>query len=309
MRSLSQVWDLDRASLMTRSYDVAIFASGYESRARAFARMYPRQRPSRVLVYGFSECQDHPSRLKNDDFFEREFGVKPVLAHENGPRVISRDIETLAANVNDRMRILVDISSMSRSWYADLINWARFSAGPKVIELDFVYFAGEYPHAYPSRIVSKTTSLFGFEGRSDTQLETVALIGLGYDCITPHAILEDLQPEVKLAFIAGAGDEAALLRALSVNAHTIEELDAPIVILPLLSVEAAYRNLLEMAAPHIGVRNIVFITLGPKTHVLAALLVSVRSPEIACLHVRGRSEKPVDVLPGKGMVVCSALFE
>lgn len=308
-RMISEVVDISFGQAQLEVYDLQIFASGFESRCTALPRRMMSRRASSTLVLGFAEHRDNEVRLAADQFYKEQLACDPLIIPHNRPRAIAALLEEKFSSGGEECRILVDISSMSRSWYADLINWARFTGNVSRVRIDFSYTTGIYPDPYPPRAISEITSLFGFEGRSDLKLETVAFIGLGYDAVTPHAVLEDLQPELTFGYIAGGADEYSMLQALRLNSATIDELDGSVAVVPLLSVERAYGMLTDMIAPHAGNRNIVLVSLGPKTHVLAGLLVAARNEEVTFLHVHGRSISATDVNAAPDIAVCSVTFD
>lgn len=308
-RVISEVVDTDFSQTQAQVYDLQIFASGFESRCTALPRRMLGSRASTTLVLGFAEHRDNDVRLAADKFYNEQMASDPLIIAHNKPGAIASLLEEHFSGGSEECRILVDISAMSRSWYADLINWAKFTGFVSRIIIDFCYTTGVYPDPYPPRAISEITSLFGYEGKSDLSLETVALIGLGYDAITPHAVLEDLQPELTFGYIAGSADEHSMLQALKLNSATIDELDGPVAVVPLLSVERAYGMLTDMIAPHTRNRNIVLVSLGPKTHVLAGLLVASRNEEVTVLHVHGRSISATDVKPAPDIAVCSVTFD
>lgn len=308
-RSITEVFDMSFARAQAEVYDLRIFASGFESRCTTLPKRLDGKKSAATMVLGFAEHRDNPIRAASDRYYIDELGSEPTILSQNKPGNLAARLEEHFVAGSEECSILVDISSMSRSWYADLINWARFTRRVAKVRLDFAYVSGVYPDPYPPRAISEITSLFGFEGRSELRLETVALIGLGYDAITPHAVLEDLQPELTFGYIAGGADEHSMLQALKLNSATIEELDGPVAVVPLMSVAGAYGMLTDMIAPHAGNRNIVLVSLGPKTHVLASLLIAVQNEEVTFLHVHGRSLNPADIKPGTEVAVCSVLFE
>lgn len=308
-RIISEVRDATFAQVQGQVYDLEIFASGFESRCTAVSQRVGDSRNTAKLVLGFDEHRDNPVRLAADEYYMRQLGKDPDIVPPGRPGAIAQLLDQQFAAGAEECRILIDISSMSRSWYADIINWAKFTSAVARVRLDFCYATGLYPDPYPPRAISQITSLFGFEGRSDLRLETVALIGLGYDAVTPHAVLEDLQPELTYGYIAGSADERSMAQALKLNAATIEELDGPVAVVPLLSVERAFAMLSDMIAPHAGNRNVVLVSLGPKTHVLAGLLIAARNEEVTFLHVHGRSVSATDIQPAPEIAVCSVTFE
>jgi len=309
MRRLLHVSDLDLGVALGTAYDIGLFASGYETRANSLATRFSLEQFAEPLVFGFKESNAVPQRQRNDEFYRNKWSIEPEILSAEAPGAIAGALQGKVNTGADEVRIFLDISSMSRSWYADAINWARFSPGPSRIILDFGYQSGIYPDVYPSRTVAETTTLSGFEGQSDVRLQTVAIMGLGYDPVTPHAVLEDLQPDLKYAFLARGTSPAALALALSLNKATLDEIDGDVVILPLMSIQEAYRSLGEMSLPHAGIRNVVFVPLGPKPHVLASLLVAAKNEEITCLHVKGSHVAFTDVLPAFEVTACSVVFE
>jgi dihydroxyacetone kinase DhaKLM complex PTS-EIIA-like component DhaM len=308
-RELAWVEDEDVLSVLSGTYDCSLFASGYETRARALALSLRKEALGSVILLGFEEGREERERCHNDQLLTKHLEVDLTLASTTEPGQLAQMVQQASKHLTDEVRVLVDISSMPRSWYSDILNWARFCSGPKSIEIDFVYVGGRYPAEYPARRIARTVSLFGYEGRSDPRLETVAMLGLGYDAVTPLAVLEDLQPELKYGFVAGSEDESALARAVHKNVATIEQLDGPLAVVPLGSASTAYRLLGEMVSPHVGIRNVVFVCLGPKTHVLASLLVAAKNEDVTCLHVQGGPATPINVEPSNAVTVCRVRFE
>ena len=68
-----------------------------------------------------------------------------------------------------------------------------------------------------------------------------------------------------------------------------------VVDLPLNSVRTAFNVLSDMIAPHRAKAEIVIIPMGPKPHVLAAMLVAMRFEEVACLRVSAKRRNPEEV--------------
>src|SRR5207249_4264430 len=61
--------------------------------------------------------------------------------------------------------------------------------------------------------------------------------------------------------------------------------------LPLFSVERTFVHLAELIAPHRDGGDVTLVPMGPKPHVLAAILLAMRFEEISCLRVSGRRSK------------------
>jgi hypothetical protein len=67
--------------------------------------------------------------------------------------------------------------------------------------------------------------------------------------------------------------------------------------LPLRSVETCYRFLSELVAPHRFKDSVTLVPMGPKPHILASILVSMRFPEVSCMRVNMTRERPEKVQP------------
>jgi hypothetical protein len=119
----------------------------------------------------------------------------------------------------------------------------------------------------------------------------VAVFGLGFHGLATLCVLDHLEPDTVYAFLAApdASDDSEA-RTRTANRQLIEDRKTKAVLpLPLPSVEATYRSLAEMIAPHRLDGEITLVPMGHKPHILAAILVAMRFPEVACLRVTSMS--------------------
>jgi hypothetical protein len=65
--------------------------------------------------------------------------------------------------------------------------------------------------------------------------------------------------------------------------------------LPLRSVETCYRYLSELVTPHRFKDSVTLVPMGPKPHILASILVSMRFPEVSCMRVSAKRASPEKV--------------
>ncbi len=119
--------------------------------------------------------------------------------------------------------------------------------------------------------------------------------GLGFDPLAPVAVFERLEPGNSFAFYAypGSGLDYAE-QALSLNKEFLEE-EIPAEQLfsaPLGAVEGMYRILGELCAQHLRDWNVVLVPLGPKTHVLASVLVAHRLRAVSCIRTQTQWVRP-----------------
>ncbi len=287
------------AVLTGEPYTLGIFASGYEARCSHVARRLPSEMLDDVIVLGFARESDNATRLENDAFFESRWGsVRRMGSGEDGP-LLEMLRERLAVSPS-RVRILVDYSSMSRLWYTSILNWARLAAPADEVEVDFVYSAARYGPAVGSALlIDEISALPGCEGMGLQRGGGVAVMGLGFHGYATEVVLEQLEPDVVHYFLADPGvDPAYLERVLSRNHAVMSDPKAGQELrLPVSSVEVAYSRLVSLIEPHRGLKNITLVPMGPKPHMLAAVLVAMRFDEVACLRVSGVRERPPKVEP------------
>jgi hypothetical protein len=290
-------------SCQSTSYDLAIFASGYEERATYLARQLDSSAIERSLVLGFTSIPDAPVRKGNDEYFSMKWS-EPIPCAPDDDRPIYRALSSLQPK--RALSVLVDYSSMSRDWYAAVLNWLATSEYRHTIQVDFGYSIGTTIAPFEPLPILDVTTVPGFEGIS-LKNRVVLFLGLGFDPLAPMAVLERMEPSRVLAFLAAPGAaEWYVQECLRVNASILEEYveDRAILRLPLNDIPRSVSLLAEAAAPLLTHSRVVFVPMGPKPHVLATFLTCLRLPEASVLHVRSQRNRP-DLLSPTGDFVLS----
>jgi hypothetical protein len=300
-----QAMDLEFDSLQQEAYDVAFLASGYEERCTNVPRRLHVENVRRAVVLGFQELSIDQQREENDAFFASKWSSQPVVQRASEETaVISALAESCRSGV-ENLRILIDYSSMSRIWYAAILNWARFACQSKVLSLDFVYSVGEHIDIIPPMVINDIVSVPGLEGRVERKGRSVAVFGLGFDGLATLCVLDRLEPDTVYAYYASPAafaDYPDRVREANTDLFAHEAMN--VLALPLHSVERTYRSLIELAIQHRGEARIVFVPMGPKPHVLAAMLASIRLEEIACLRVSSTRQRS-ETVRATGQIVCT----
>jgi hypothetical protein len=310
MNTLVETVDLQRSSLVGERYDLAFFASGYESRCTHLSNSLKTENVKRAVVWGFREHALPELREQNDRHFLEKWGAEPEVVGQFVDEPLVRLLEhgCYSTAGSAPLRVLIDITSMSRLWYAALINWFRMNELDRPVHLEFNYSVGHYSETYPQElqgsVVTKVFSLPGMEGLSASRSSTIAVLGLGF---TPRAglgVLERLQPESIFSFYAVPGalpEYAEICR--SSNKGLLAASDN-ILELPLRSVDTTYKLLCELLIPFLDAKQITFIPMGPKPHVLASMLVACRFRQVGCLYA-SMSRTKVSDIPATGDSVCT----
>ncbi len=292
---LYRVADIDLLEVKKNKYDVGIFASGYEQRCTHAAKKINRKYIVNPIVFGFEEYKDNEQRRENDLYYQQQWVEKQSIlsADDEGPIYLL--LQDYFAKSQGPLKLLVDYSSMSRLWYAGILNWINVAQEDKEVVVDLLYSVGEYRGEYPSMVINDILSIPGCEGSPVPFKKSVAVFGLGFDEYAPLCVLDRLEADEVYAYLADPAVFNEYPRiAREKNKELIKHAKA-ILSLPLKSVEVTYRYLAEVISPYKQDSNIIFIPMGPKPHILAAILLSMRFGDIVCLRVSGKREKTADI--------------
>lgn len=284
-----RVLNSDFPAVQEEQYDLALFASGYESRCIHVPSRIETSHVDNAMVFGFTEEQKCVKRTESDTFFINSWKREPTLVSGDDERPIFDFLNERSAGLAlDRpIKILLDYSSMSRLWYTAVLNWARFASQGRTVTIDFVYSLGQYSRASPPFVIRGMVSLPGCEGRAYRLRESVAVFGLGFHGDAALCVLDHLEADSVYAFLASPGGKPEYEKEVRErNRDLIENRKMKQMLpLPLDNVEACYRSLAETIAPYRPDGEITLVPMGPKPHVLASILIAMRFPEVACLRI------------------------
>jgi hypothetical protein len=307
---VTSVEDVPRAQLQSTSYDLAFFASGYESRCTALGKSLTRSNLGAAHVIGFEEHPHHPNRLLNDEFFQSQLGLTPKVSSGASDEVVLHTLASHYTSHADRMRILVDYSSMSRNWYATIMNWVRYCSPAQTVEIDFAYSVGQHHSDVHPRVVTSLYPLPGLDGQCFGLFGSTAFIGLGFDGLATVSVLDCLEADRVVAFYASPGAFSDYAERTQVtNREVLDERAELSLALPLFSVRQSFSYLAEVVGSYLRDGEITLVPMGPKPLVLASILVSLRFPQVCCLGVGGRFPIPDDVLHSGDTVCARITFE
>jgi hypothetical protein len=191
---------------------------------------------------------------------------------------------------------------MTRFWYAAILNWFRFREAGGQCDLDFAYCAGLYTGDIPTLQIDDILCIPGCEGNTASAGPSVALFGLGFDNNSVQCVLDDLEPDVVKTFIAGGAARVEYINKVkAANGQLLQQCGATLE-LPLESVATTLTCLGEVVVAYADEFNVSIIPLGPKPHVLASILLAMKFPRVAALHVSGRRSPPWNALPGERVI-------
>lgn len=296
--SVHQVVDCDFSNLVAEDYDVAVFASGYEERCTYVPKQFETRQIKSPLVIGFKDLADTEPRKAHDNYFRSKWRIEPEIASSGNDFLVQSSLNTHLAKGRRATRILVDCSSMSRLWYSGILNWARYGNCAEETTIDFVYSLGKYEDKDLPMIIEDMVSIPGCEGGALQSENSLAIFGLGFNGWASLSVLERLEADDVFAFIASPGsspDYPSRVRALNKDFLEEPRVKQHVLELPLRSIETCYRFLSELVAPHRFKDSVTLVPMGPKPHILASILVSMRFPEVSCMRVSAKRARPEKV--------------
>lgn len=302
-----QVTDCSFVDLAGEKYDVAVLASGYEARCTFVPNIIERSKVIAPVVLGFKDLAETEPRKAHDEYFRTQWKSEPEIASAGNDYVIQLLLNRRLSEHGDVKRILVDCSSMSRLWYSGILNWARFGNSAEETVVDFVYALGRYEDENENvpMVIEDMVSIPGCEGGVLQSQHSLAIFGLGFNGWAALSVLERLEADHVYAFIASPGASPDYPeRVRTANKDFLEEprVKQHVLELPLRSVETSYRFLSELVAPHRLKDSVTLVPMGPKPHILASILVSMRFPEVSCMRVSAKRTRPEKVEPSGEVV-------
>jgi len=221
--------------------------------------------------------------------------LKSLSLPRDDPSLLIANLNGIAKADGEQLNILVDYSSMPRLWYAAILRWAQTFAGEKRVELDLAYTISDYISEQNFRPLEleDIPAIPGCDGvLDDSNVPILGIFGLGFDGIAASEVLEELEPSTVYAYLADPvpfPEYAERARRENQEILNAQKLLLP---LPLCSIRTVYGYLSELAVLSKSTHQVKLIPMGPKPHVVAAILVALRFEDVACLHVAGRREKP-----------------
>jgi len=302
-----RVSDVQTDECLKSNYDLAIFAAGYEERCTNLASQIDLSGIRRSLLVGFAEHAKGPQRAENSRLLQRLLRCSEVQVAHDDERPLLDALRQMPFPPGGNLSILVDYSSMSRSWYSGVISFFRYLQIQSPVSLTFAYTVGEHQDLTQENwtersnySVEEIISLRGLEGGPLRPKSTVALLGLGFEWLAPISVCEQLEPDVVYPIVAdpGAFPEYGPF-AVARNREFLQDYtrNDNLVRAPIRSVATTYRLLAELVLPFRQDSNIVLVPMGPKPHVLASILLANRFRELSCLYVKGARKAPIRVRP------------
>ncbi|WP_114967539.1 hypothetical protein, partial [Vibrio cholerae] len=185
------------------------------------------------------------------------------------------------------IKILIDYTSMSRAWYAAILNYLVNFCELKVT-IDLTYATAVYKNLDLNVELGELRIIPGCEGISLTKRHNAAIFMLGFDRYGPQRLYNLLNPNKCFGIMAAPAatydyENTCLEKNKDFISHYLGGEDK-LIKLPINSIATCYDNMSQMLSPLRSEYNVSIIPFGPKPHILTAILCSFNYPNVTCLY-------------------------
>ncbi len=275
-------------NLHKTEYDIFILASGYEQRSIYLPQNF-HINAKRKIALAFYEKTKELNRKNNDAYLiSQGFELISISGDQN------IDFELLLSEINkksgnEHVNILVDYSSMTKVWYAGIINHLIGSTKTcKYVSVHFSYTPALYTElkkAGPVKVNS--TVSYAYKKNNLISKPTALLIGLGLEKSHADFIIKTINPALTILLYADPSiDIKYVEKVFKNNQELIEETEVRnLYNFPLISLDQTNGLITSLC---LGLRtkyNVVIAPLGPKVLSLLSLLLASRFPDINVVRV------------------------
>jgi hypothetical protein len=283
IRSVRQV----SASQAETNADAVVVACGYEHRSQGITSLMTRL-PEVKYALCFREFAQAVAREENEAYFEgRQFQLHDVSS--NDPRLVQSIFDRLILSLNtDGPTIVVDISTMTRSWHGALISQLRMANYGKLITTIFAYVPSVFQKP-PAQVVANefVTPVEGFAALSSPEFPVAAIIGLGYEKEGALGLQQLLDPAKTVLFVPNGGDNDRYYTEVQKNNKEIlaRTLAENIFDYSIAEPSATFATLASLIGGLREAYRIVLTSLGPKIFGLISFLLATQFSDVSVWRV------------------------
>jgi hypothetical protein len=295
------------------SYNLAISALGYETRARYCAERF-RPHAARSVALGFSECQCL-SFPENATFFRQSGFEVTIVDERNFVHAVKGIVEysaSEAARSERPLNVWLDVSCFTRTRLAVLFEELLLASRGVPVRVDFLYSVAQYSPPdrddLPLRHAGPVTDFFaGWSPALD--LPPVGIVGLGYEQGRALGALERLEADdywlLKPVSSVGEYSEALMKANEELLGFT------PLARVLQYDVEDPFDIFINLESLVAGVERVarpILLPLGPKIFCLVSLIVAALHRPCAVWRVSaGEPGTPTDRVPTDSVVRLSVV--
>ena len=264
--------------------DLFIVASGYESRSLVIPQKLNNPGKRKVAL-AFTERGKFLHRQKNDQYF-RDNNYEIIYTTGFG----APDFDRVFNEFNqDELKILIDISVMTRKWNYALLTFLHITNKFKNLLIRVSYCPAFYDA--PVQLARKTT-LLNFETNKNHNnsrrhdKKTALLLGLGVEIGLSQKVYDKIDPDHTILFYADPLVQKEYVENVFITNHSVIK-NIPIrymIDYPVLNPLEIYKLLTDTALPLRNDYHVVIVPQGPKIFSFMAMLFQNNYPDIELIN-------------------------
>jgi hypothetical protein len=285
-------------------FDAFIAASGYEERATYTLTTLPVASIPRKIAFGFGDRTTGRRKINDTIFDSADVNVVPVDGN-SGSAVRAHIVALLDDITSETPRIFVDYSSMTRAWYAGIIEAIAAVKNKTSVTCVFGYSPASYSppsNPTPNAIAGP---IAGFCSLDVPDKPSALIIGLGYERERALGILEYIDPAVAFAFYTDpAIDERYTACVVQNNRGLLELLGRDRIFRhPLSDLQRAGSLLVSLYSALADDYRVILAPLGVKPFSLLCLLLASRFLDVDVWRVTAGERGPIHVREPAGPIL------
>jgi hypothetical protein len=264
-----------------------IVACGYEQRSRGITSLVEKLPPIRTALC-FEEFSTILARPSNESFFRQKGFTLETVGSNQSQKVQSLFDGVIRASLSNGSALLLDISTMTRSWHGALVRQLRIAEYGAEITTFFAYTPSVFRQPRAGFASNEFVApVEGFAALTTPEYPVAAIIGLGYEKEEALGLQQLLDPSLTILFKPTAGQNDKYYKHVLANnreilARTPEDCSFD------YRLDSPAETLSNFASLVNGLRNthrVVLASLGPKMFGLMSFLIATQFPEVSVWRV------------------------
>jgi hypothetical protein len=299
--------ELSTSEMVKMPFELGVWAAGFEARSTWLVKS--SFRPLQVGEWHYAEFVEHRDAHSALNGRASRLGVllggRPASTNDDGHWLLvwRRLLNECYSRYGRPLRLFVDYSSMPRTVYGTLLVECMRGSRSLIDSITLAYVPGDHAsNIEGSRVVEGLRGLVGTEGASNRDGPAAFILGLGYDGALAESVVELFQVSHYSCFYGDPGVlPNSVERVLSANADLIEGSDI-VETAAAHSIAAAMGVVMKLHRWYADRRDVLVVPLGPKPHVVGALLAAALDSTIGFRFPSGPIVAPVQVTVRDGTI-------
>jgi hypothetical protein len=291
---------IDTEELSASKIDLLLVASGFEARSVFLSSNLALERIPNKVAFGFKDRRIF-SRDSNDIFFKKnDFAFFDNIDGDNGETIacwLKEFLEYSAQRTNE-ITIVIDYSSMTRTWYASLLK-ALFLFSNRALKIRCIWSYSPSIYTPPPRLSVNTHVgvMPGFCNLEGLDKPIALVVGLGYDRVRGTGLVEYIEPQRTVLFYTDPAFDDQFVRDVKNNNSALFRMvdDCDMVPHPFSDLDYTIGKIIDSVGDLSQSYRVIVAPLGVKPFALLAMIALLQLKNADLWRVTGATRSvPLD---------------